>query len=177
MKLLPYSAIDGIATFPDSFIRGLFGRMQEEGLADIVFYDGEATNADDFLRIMKFQSNMLTVIEFQGEIAGLYWLNNFEQRKAEFHFCFFENLRGGSALQAGEKIRSALFSMKDKDGEPLFDLFYGLTEVENKPAQKWCERMGFEFLGILPSALWNARLQKSVPANYWYVERGKGKNG
>jgi hypothetical protein len=172
MKFLPYTAIDGIPTFPDSFILGLFERMQEEGLVETVFYDGRIKTAEDFLRMMKGM-NQLWVVKFNGEIAGFFWLNNFDMRKAEFHFCFFDNLRGTDALEAGRKITGMLINMKDLAGFPLYDLLYGMTEVTNEPARYWCESLGYQHFGVIPAALWNARLQKSVPAHYWYVERGK----
>ncbi len=172
MKLLPYTAIDGIPTFQDSFIRGLYERMDKEGLLRWVFYDGCIKAADEFLKVMKFGMNRLFVIEFKGEIAGLCWLNNFTTRTGEFHFCFFENLRGPDAVEQGRKVVCELLYMTDVHGNPMFDLLFGLTEVGNRPAVSWCKRMKFEPLGILPAALWIAEEQKSVPAWYHYVERG-----
>jgi hypothetical protein len=171
-RLLPYTAIDGIPTFTDSFIRGLFERMDGEGLAERVFYDGAVTNPDAFLAMMKHGMNRLFVIEFRGEIAGCCWLNNFASRRGEFHFCFFDNLRGQDAVGVGRDVVCDLLYMEDSAGNPIFDLLFGMTEVANKPAEFWCRKMGFEYLGIIPSVLWNANLKKSVPAHFWYVERG-----
>ncbi len=173
MKLLSYTAVDGIPTFQDSFIRGLFERMEREDLVKRVFYDGQTRTPEDFLQMMKFGKNNLFVIEFNGEIAGLCWLNNFDVRRAEFHFCFFENLRGADAVNVGKQVVMELLYMEDSAGNPIFDLLFGMTEVENKPARIWCKNMGFEHLGVIPSVLWNAAQQKSVPAHFWYVERGK----
>ena len=172
-RLLPYTAIDGIPTFTDSFIRGLFERMDGEGLAERVFYDGAVTNPDAFLAMMKHGMNRLFVVEFGGEIAGFCWLNNFTLRTAEFHFCFFDILRGKDAVGVGRDVVCDLLYMEDSAGNPIFDLLFGMTEVANKPAEFWCRKMGFEYLGIIPSVLWNANLKKSVPAHFWYVERGK----
>jgi hypothetical protein len=171
-RLLPYTAIDGIPTFADSFIRGLFERMSQEGLVERVFYDGTITTPDAFLQMMKFNQISLFVIEFKGEIAGMCWLNNFGARRAEFHFCFFSNLRGADAVTIGKQVVTELLYMEDSAGNPIFDLLFGMTEVENKPARVWCRHMGFEYMGIIPSFVYNAGLQKSVPAHFWYVERG-----
>lgn len=171
-RLLPYTALDGIPTFTDSFIRGLFERMSQEGLVERVFYDGTITTPDAFLQMMKFNQISLFVIEFRGEIAGCCWLNNFASRRGEFHFCFFDNLRGQDAVGVGRDVVCDLLYMEDSAGNPIFDLLFGMTEVANKPAEFWCRKMGFEYLGIIPSVLWNANLKKSVPAHFWYVERG-----
>ncbi len=173
MRLLSYTAIDGVPTFKDSFIKGLFDRMQEEGLVDMVFYDGSVKSSDEFLQMMKFGMNSLFIIEFKGEIAGLCWLNNFCSRRAEFHMCFFSNLRGQDAVEVGKEVVKELLYMEDGAGNPIFDLLFGMTETENVPAIRWCRAMEFETLGIIPSAVWNAKLKKSVPAQFSYVERGK----
>jgi hypothetical protein len=171
-KLLSYTAIDGIVSFKDSFIRGLFERMQDEDLVDRVFYDGYTNSTDEFLKMMKFGSNRLFVIEFNGNIEGFCWLNNFSSRRGEFHFCFFSGLRGKDAVDVGKAVVTELLYMEDSSGNPIFDLLFGMTETENIPAGRWCVAMGFETLGILPSAVWNAKLQRSVPTHFWYAERG-----
>ena len=171
-KLLSYTAVDGIPTFADSFIRGLFERMAKEDLVERVFYDGTITTSDAFLQMMKGM-NSLFVIEFKGEIAGMCWLNNFGPRRAEFHFCFFSNLRGMDAVSVGREVVCDLLYMEDSAGNPIFDLLFGMTAEDNVPARFWCKAMEFGYLGVIPSAAWIAGMQKSVPAHYWYAERGK----
>ncbi len=171
-KLLSYTAFDGIPTFPDSFIRGLFERMQAENLVDSVFHEGTVRTADEFLRIMKYNQNILFVIEFKGKIEGCCWLNNFGVRTGNFHFCFFSGLRGQDAVDVGRAVVIELLNMTDNGGNPIFDLLYGFVETENFPAMRWCRHMGFETVGVIPSVAWNAKKKQSVPAQYWYVERG-----
>ena len=172
-RLIPYTAVDGIPTLPDSFIKGLFVRMADEGLIGDVFYDGSASTPNDFLALMKFGKNHLNVIECDGKIGGCCWLNNFEKRRADFHFCFFSNLRGKDAVEIGKKVVVELLTMKNADGEYIFDLLVGLTPTNNAAAIRWCRRMEFETLGILPAAAWDAAENKSVPGLISYVERGK----
>ena len=171
-NLLPYTAVDGIPTFADSFVRGLFERMRDEDLVDRVFYDGAVTTPEAFLQMMKQGMNRMFVIDLDGQVAGLCWLNNFGARRAEFHFCFFYNLRGQDAVDVGKQVVTELLYMEDGAGNPIFDVLFGMTEVDNKPARAWCENMGFEYMGVIPSFLYNAGLQKSVPSDFWYVERG-----
>jgi hypothetical protein len=170
--LLSYAAVDGIPTFKDSLIRGLFERMRGEDLVERVFYDGSVTTSEDFLQMMKQGMNRLFVIVIEGQAAGLCWLNNFGARRAEFHFCFFNNLRGIDAVEIGKAVVTELLYMEDGAGNPIFDVLFGMTEVENKPARAWCENMGFEYMGVIPSILYNAGQKKSVPGDFWYVERG-----
>ena len=172
VKLLPYTAIDGIPTFTDSFIKWLYARMQEEDSAGCVFLDGSVKTADEFLRLMKFGTVRLYVVECAGEISGVVWLNNFQSRSAEFHFCFFSSLRGKEAVAAGKEIVKELLEQTNIDGLPVFDILTGITPVTNKAAIRWGRRMGFETLGILPSAIFDAEQGESVPGQVFYVQRG-----
>ena len=176
-KLLPYTAIDGIPTFPDSFIRSLFERMADEDLVKAVFCDGSVQASDDFLRIMKHGMNSLFVIDLEGSPGGCVWLNGFEKRKAVFHFCFFSNLRGADAVEVGKRAVLELLNMTDGGGNAIFDLLVGVVSELNVHALQWCKRMEFETLGVLPSAIYDAEFGKSVAGEVFYVERckyGKG---
>lgn len=172
-RLLAYTAIDGIPTFPDSFVRGLFERMQEEDTVHDVFCDGSVTTAEEFLRMMKFGSNQLFVIEFNGKMGGFCWLNGFEHRRAWFHFCFFNALRGKDAVEAGREVIRELLNMESAAGSPMFDLLTGLTPETNTAALRWVRRLGGQILGTLPEAVWDSARGESVSGVISYVERGK----
>ena len=172
-KLLPYTAIDGIPTFPDSFIRGLFERMQEEDLVEDLFYDGSITTPDEFLSMLKFGKNSAYVVEYQGKIGGVVWLNNFGARSAECHFCFFSNLTGRALADVGKRVITELINMEKLNGEPIFDVIIGITPVDNRAALRFCRRLGFGIVGIMPKAVYNAKQGVSVAAQYCYIERGK----
>jgi len=170
MTLVPYTATDGIPTFKDSFIKDIYDRMESEGLADTVFYDGSCQSADQFLSMMKHGMNRLFVIVLSYDISGVVWLNSFEARSAQFHFCFFNNLRGKKALEVGKDTVCELLYMEN--GSPLFDVLIGIVPVANVSANRWCRMLDFNVLGVLPSGIYNARSEKSEPAKVYYVERG-----
>ena len=171
-SLVAYTAVDGIPTFTDSFIMGLFDRVQDEGLFQSLFYDGETKTANDFLSMFKFGSNQLFVLVIEKEVAGIVWLNNFEVRRAEFHFCFFKNLRGKRSFEIGKKVVLELLNM-EANGKPMFDLLTGLTPENNRAARLWCKKLGFKTLGAIPSAVYDHyQSGKSIPGIVSYVERG-----
>ena len=171
-NLVAYTSVDGIPTFTDSFIVRLFERVQNEGLFYALFYDGDVKTAGDFLNMFKFGKNQLFVIVIGKEIAGIVWLNNFEVRRAEFHFCFFENLRGKRSFEIGKKVVSELLNM-EVNGKPIFDILTGLTPANNRAARLWCKKLGFTTLGVIPSAVYDHyQSGKSIPGIVSYVERG-----
>ncbi|OPY89020.1 MAG: hypothetical protein A4E71_00100 [Smithella sp. PtaU1.Bin162] len=177
MNLSPYTAIDGIPTFKDSFIKGIFERMEDEGLIGQVFSDGSIKSSDDFLRIMKFGQNSLYVIFIENDVAGCCWLNGFEKRKADFHFCFFANLRGEEAVEIGRQVVIQLLNMENVNGDPIFDVLVGMVSEKNIAALRWCEKMKFGTLGVLPAGMWDEAEKRSVSGHVFYAERsqyGKG---
>jgi hypothetical protein len=175
IKLLPYTAIDGIPTFTDSFIRGLYQRMAEEDLAEATFYDGTIRDAEGFLSAMKFGKNQFYVIAYKRETVGCVWLNNFQIRSAECHFCFFSNLSGRETIEVGQHIITEIVNMETVNGEPVFDVIVGITPTNNLAAIRFCRRLGFGIVGTMPHAVYDAKVGKSVEAQICYIERGYGK--
>jgi len=173
VNLLTYSAIDGIPTLTDSEVMGLYEQMEMDGTSETVFYDGSVMGAHDFLRTMKHGNTRLFVVSLEREVAGVIWLTDFEARRAAFHFCFFSNAWDSDLVFVGTECVSEILNMQNGSGEPIFDALTGIVPEFNKKAIAWCEKMGFEVLGILPSGCWVSRLQKSVPGTVYFVERGR----
>lgn len=169
--LMPYIVFDGIPTFTDSFIKSLYGRMVKDKSADMVFLDGSVTDEIGFLDMMKFMDNALWILNVEKEISGVVWLNNFERKRAWFHFCFFSNIWGKDTVAIGKECIRTLLDLK-KNGEYDFDLLTGLVPDRNEKALEWCRKMNFKILGHLPCACWNEKEQKSEGGIIFYAERG-----
>lgn len=172
IDLLQYAARDGILSFPDSFIRGLYLQMVKDKTHKTVFFDGCVQDEHQFLQMMKFGHNSLFVVKVDDHISGIVWLNNFEARFAWFHFCFFSNVWGEDTTKIGKYCVLELLHMENGDGY-LFDMLCGLVPESNAKAINWCHKMNFEILGRLPCSVFNAELQKSGTGVIFYVERGK----
>lgn len=172
IQLKPYTTHDGIATYPDSFIRALYVKMTKDQSHKDVFMDGSVRNENDFLRIMKIGRNSLFVVEVDDEVSGIVWLNNFEERFAWFHFCFFSNIWGQDTVRVGRYCVNELLYLENNEGY-LFDMLCGIVPENNSKAINWCHKMRFEILGRLPCSVYNAREEKSETGVIFYVERGK----
>ncbi len=172
INLLPYTTLNGMPTFTDSFIKSLFDQMVEDDTVKSVFFDGSVQSADQFLDMMKFSHNALFVLNVDSKISGVVWLNGFEQKSASFHFCFFSNIWGKDTVEIGKKCMKTLVELKT-DGQYNFDLITGLIPVRNKKAIKWGEKINASILGRLPCSVWNAEEQQSEDGIIFYVERGK----
>lgn len=172
VNLLAYTAIDGIPTMTDSEVMGLFDRMVEDKTVWHVFYDGSVKTREQFLHMMKHGHNQLFLVSVDREVAGIIWLNDFDSKRAYFHFCFFSNVWGQELPDVGRHCVMELLYMKRNDGY-VFDALMGLTPEPNRLAHKWCKAMGFTVLGTMPKACWYERRKMSVPGTYYYVERGE----
>jgi len=171
IELLTYSAIDGIPSLSDSEVMGLYNRIEDDGLAKAVFYDGSVNGSEEFLRTMKFGQVQLFVVLVDKVAAGIMWLTNFEVRSATLHYCFFKSHHKMDLVNIGKTCILEILNM-EQDGLPLFDILTGLTPETNRAANIWNRKMKFSILGKIPNACWVDELQKSVPGTVCYVERG-----
>lgn len=179
-RLQPYTIIDGIPTYSDSAIKGTYDRMEADGSAEIVFCDGTVTNSDEFMKVMKFGNNMLFFIYYDdtkgliNKPVGIVWLNSFEVRRAEFHFCFFKEVWGKKiSIEIGKACVVQLLNMKNGNDVFLFDMLTGLVPVFNSYAIEWCKAMGFSFLAEMPCAVWRESRLKNYDGYIYYVLRGQ----
>ena len=170
-KLIPYIEHDGMRTFTDTFIRGLYERMEEEGTASIVFSDGEINSAEEFLSAMKYGANSLYIVDVYGDVAGVVWANRFKSKTAYIHFCGFQRYWGNGSVEIGRAAMGQILYMVDNTGEYYLDTLLGLIPCTNIPAIKWLKKVGLEEVGKIPSALWSNQEKKSEDGLLLYLTR------
>jgi len=172
IELIPYQLVDGIPTFRDSDIRGLFDRMVSDGSADLCCRYGE--NIDDaktFLRAMK--RSLLFVVYVDGEISGCIWLNGFEARWARCHWVLFSNQWGRDSEVIGRQVLQDIMNMKSEDGQYRWDVLIGFTPSANVRAVNYCRKSGGIILGEIPNVMWNKKTKESELGTIVYYVRGE----
>mgnify|MGYP000235863611 CR=1 FL=1 len=172
IKIIPYVAIDGIMSLPDSRVMALYDRMVEDGSHTVVFASGDIQNKFEFLEYMKRRGVLLYVLKVDGILAGVTWLDSLEKKTGFMHYCMFSNVWGRSDEIMREVVHQ-MIHMKDTRGEYIFDLFKGLVPAWNKRAVDFSVRCGGKILGTLPHAVWNYEQGKSEDAVFIYYTRGK----
>lgn len=171
IKLIPYCTIDGLWTFKDSQVIAFFNRMVQDGTAETVFYSGEITTGEAFLREMKSPRSFLYVAFSDGIPAGLTWVNGFEGKSARNHFCVFSDFWGQS-LELGKAGMKFLTHLKTGNGPYLFDVLIGRIPEWNTHAIDFAIKCGCKRLSdSLPNAIWNAKTKRSEPAVIIYYTR------
>jgi hypothetical protein len=171
LRLVPYIAVDGIMTFPDSAIMSLYDRMVEDRTHEVVFYAGHITDREFFLRYMKRPGVMLFALVMNKDHIGFTWLDGIEDRTAYLHFCLFSEY-WGDTVEIGTYALNLLMNMQGKDGY-VFDLFKGIVPVWNAHAVDFAVKCGGKKLGVLPNAVWNAAKNKSEDAVFIYYTRSE----
>jgi len=171
IKIIPYVEVNGMRTFSDSVIMGLFDQVESESLYQTVFYEGTVTTKKQFLDIMKGPSNQLYVLIGDKTIFGFVWLNRFEGRTAHLHFCGFKNGWGlGMNAVAAKRILSELMHLKSDHGH-FYDLLIGFMPSWNKYALGFVKACGAKSAGVIPNAIYNMTSGASEPAEFIYLTR------
>jgi len=171
IELVQYCEVDGIRSFPDSLLKSIFVKMENEGLVSKAFPEGDVQTAEDFLYCMKSNANRLFLIfRDNKEILGIVWLNGFRARSAYMHHCLFKKVWGKDSPEIGKDVLNKLLSLKDAQGY-IFDVLIGMTPANNKLAVKWLEKIGLTILGEIPNAIWDRKSGKSVPGIVSYAQR------
>jgi len=170
LQIIPYTEVDGVRTFKDSEIKELFFQTQVDGLVNVVFYDGGVHTADAFLSMMKSPGCLMWICMDGEDTVGYTWLNRFENHTARQHFCFFKDYWGKS-IDFGKYGLKTFLTMKDRDGNYIFDLLTGYLPVWNIKARQFVEKCGAKTHGIIPNGIWNGITKQSEPAVFIYYTR------
>ncbi len=170
-RIIPYAEHDGMRTYTDTFIRSLYERMEKEGIAQIVFSDGEIKDADEFLYLMKHGPNALYLVDVPDGPAGILWLNRFKGKTCYVHFCAFQKYWGAGSVEIGREAICQVLYMKNRDGEYCLDTLLGLIPCDNMPAIKWLKKVGLKEVGVIPNGLWKQDSGKSEDGLLLYLTR------
>ena len=167
--IVPYLCVDGIPTWRDSDIARVYDQIVSEELYQTMFATEFEMPRDLFISMMKSSSTIfMGVLDKDGVVAGIGWLNRFEGKIARMHFCVFKKWWGRSAEIMGT-IREYIHSLKGEDGSPLFIRFIGYIPSRNIFAVKCALRDGCTLCGIIPNYFWDYTNGKSIEATVVYM--------
>jgi hypothetical protein len=169
-KITPYIEIDGIRTFPDSFIKGVYSRMVDEGSAPIVFSDGVITSSDAFMVYMKYRS-YLFAIESDTDLAAVLWVDKILDKTCYAHFCGFNGSLGKGSVDIGRFAMNHVFGVKDDFDKPCFETVLGLIPSWNVIGVKWLKKVGLVEVGKIPNALWSEVENRSVEGTLLHITK------
>ena len=171
LDIIPYTKIDGIRTFKDSYVMSLYDRVMGEGYSN-VFKDGSIRDSEEFLVSVKQEGCILYAIFYEDKLAAIAWVNRFEQRIARYHFCLFKVITTEQKIEMGTEVLKRLINQKTAAGEFIFDAFVGYVPEDNKLALAYVLACGAKVTATVPNLCWNHTMGKSEPGIIVYYTRG-----
>jgi len=135
----------------------LWDRLEDDGLAARVFYEGDVADAATFARRMLAPEAALYAgwPEGSSRPAGFAWLTDQAGKAVRIHFCFFRNMRR-HALPLARAFLRFLLTARDEQDRPYFETVYGLLPESNLAAIRFGRTLGFRAVGVLPGAAYIA---------------------
>lgn len=137
-------------SFPANILNLIYRRLVMEGLDRILMHN-RATSEEEFVEFAGSQAlTSLFLDQANGRYAGLAWLTNVEEcdslSKGIGAFCFFKEYWSPEITQAfGEICLSQWFNVLN------LTIVYGITPKPNRTAQRYCKRLGFEYVATVPN--------------------------
>lgn len=162
---VPYCEVDGTMNYADSFIMGLYDRMVEEGTAKGVFSGSGINCAKSFLKMAQSGSGnvLFFILYVDSEPAGIAWLNRFQYKWAQFHFCTFKWAWGRKTVELGKFTLQKLLTM-NSEGNYFFDMFVGIIPSSNRVGLAYVQKCGGVVSGTLPYGVYDQATGKSEEA-------------
>lgn len=170
MEIIPYTSVDGIRTFKDSFIKGLYNKIIEHGHGHI-FDNSRIDSANDFLYVMKTNSSLF-ILHLNKEPAAIAWLNRVETKTARCHWCTVKDISTRDAIRLGKYFLRYIMSIK-ANNEYLLNVITGYTPISNIKAIRFAKLIGMTIVGRIPYLSWNEKKGKSETCVISYYVRGK----
>lgn len=173
--LVPYTQINGAWTFSDDYAAELWRKMVEEKTAKKVFYTGRVHDTETFINFIKSPGNNVNVImDEQFTPLLLSWLNMVEDRHGLFNFnCYRIAWGRENTVRLMLKCADYWFSMKDSNGDYLFEVLYGVTPENNRLALSCMKNCGTVSLPAIPNFVSNAYTKKRMGVVISYMENPK----
>ena len=168
VKIIPYCEVDGIRTFSDSEIKGLWERFMSQGSAPTFTKGMYFRDANEWLYRMKYCENHLYVCMVENEIMGCFWLNGFQEKFCQMHYFIYKAFFGKGKDYSIDIMRQ-IFSWIDGDGKPLFDMLLGITPKDNSLAVRFMKKCGWKLSHEIPCAWWDEKEQVSKPGYISYI--------
>ena len=166
IDIIPYTKVDGIRTFKDSYVRSLYDRVISEGYA-YIFNDGSIKTSEEFLHSMRYNSELF-LMYWDNELVAICWLNRFESRSARLHWCGLGDVNPRKFVIIGKEMLKKL--------EAHLDLIIGYTPSSNEQAIKYAKLCGMTVATEIPNLCYNANTGKSESGVITYYSRSENED-
>lgn len=172
LRIVFYEEKNGTPNFTEKQIAHLFERARAERLLSLVMYDVDSElPASAMARLFQLKgSRRLFILFYERELAGWVWLDDFANRTARSHFCFFRWVAKAKYTEPmGREVFRRLFKLRIGSGQ--IQVFRAAMPSFNKPGLWFLESLGFRRIGEIPDAAYRAATASFGPMTYLYLHQ------
>lgn len=144
----------GLQTITNKDISLIWGRIEAERLAKVVFYDGYISDSASFTDWVRQPTNHFGFVYGNQTPLAVFWVNSHSGLAGMIHFMFFKAGRS-LRLEVGRLVLEMCF----KGG---LKALYGLTPALYNGALDYIQALGFKLLGRLPGSCEFRRGDKTI---------------
>jgi hypothetical protein len=155
----------------DMFLRSLYQRTVDQGLAKIVFWENHVESHQQFVDLAKRHTVVMSFVFMGNDCAGYAWLCPISGNYAYPHFCFFKKIFGDKSREAGRMFIDMWFGFTDEDGGRLLDILFGVIPDFNLVAHKYVEDLGGTKLGKVPKLFKNKLGERRDAFIYYWAPK------
>ena len=146
----------------DAELRYVWKYLNKFCLVDNVFCSDDLKTYEDFDEILL--DSLVFTARYFGEIAGIIWLNTFENKTARIHFFVLSPARR-ILITGGREVIGRLLDWNDMKA------FYGFVPEWNKSAIKYYRKLGFKDFGIIPDLAYDQKKQTRGNMSCSYINK------
>jgi len=177
--IIPYVEVNGSYSLTDGVLREIWQKIVEQGLMQVVFYRGQITSEDDFIKLAKASHNVIHFIftKDEGQIALVAWLNDIHETFATAHFLIFQEMWGKQSRNLGKLSLQYWFDFKKNDGSPLLDVIIGKTPHTYEIVINYLKKLGMTVLGVVPYVDYDIYKDEKIGHAISFITREDFQNG
>ena len=149
---MPYDIVPVVRTaagptVSDAHLRAIWERLVAERKAEMVFYAGGISTAEQFVAFMRApQIAACIAVDAARHPLIVGWLTNIDNAAAFAHYFVL----GRPRRQAGWAMRDYWMDLRQADGTHLLDVLIGITPESHTLALRLLRLMGFTTIGTIP---------------------------
>jgi RimJ/RimL family protein N-acetyltransferase len=143
IMIVGYVEVNGIRTFSDDVIAGLWDRLEKDGTF-YIFNKNEVSNRGEFVRFMKASNVYPALCVIDDEIGGFGWLQDLKGNYAEANYFMFKKYWGKRTIEMACALTKYWL------GFEVIDVLIGYTPKKNEKACRFLKYIGWTVVGTIP---------------------------
>ncbi len=136
-------------------------KFSNSSLAKATFYEYMPESFAEFLAFVQSKHQDVRFVgKINGNLVGMYWLNNRLGKAVMIHFCILKEAIN-QQLPMGNYVVSSLLQAKEDD-KYVISALIGLTPKIYRHATDYIQKLGFEIVAVLPDSCYFQTKNKFV---------------